>query len=465
MLPTKPTPLPASPLPASPLPASWLKRLIPRGLMGRSLLILVIPILLLQAVTAYIFFTRHWDTVLRRLADGISGDVLIALDLLHRYPAPMDQDWIIDEVSSKLNLKITYQYGGVLPKDEPTSTNSIEYVLADQIDNTLTTPFLVRADTTFGNTLVIRVQQPEGVVTFVAPRKRLYSATNYILILWMIGTSVVLIGVATIFINHQVRSIRRLASSADGFGKGRDLPPIHPEGAAEVRQAGMAFNLMRQRVERQMVQRTEMLAGVSHDLRTPLTRMKLQLAMMDESGDTRDLADDITEMERMIEGYLAFARGEGTEAVGAVDLGFLVDDVVARFRRQGHPLQVRGSLSKGAGDDPLVLPLRRHGLERGLSNLLSNAARYGQHVILTLGLGELYVTLSVEDDGPGIPPDQHEEVFRPFVRGAQSHTLASGGTGLGLTIARDVARAHGGDITLDTSPELGGLRATLRLPL
>lgn len=334
------------------------------------------------------------------------------------------------------------------------------------MDNTLTSPFTVRAGAFFANTLVIRVQQPEGVVTFVAPRKRLYSATNYILILWMVGTSVVLIGISTLFINNQVRSIRRLASSADGFGKGRDLPPIHPEGAAEVRQAAMAFNLMRQRVERQMVQRTEMLAGVSHDLRTPLTRMRLQLALMDESPELKDLGDDITEMERMIEGYLAFARGEGTEAVEPVDIGQLVEDVVGRVRRQGHPLTLRGSV-QGRNGEPLVLSLRRHAVERCLSNLLSNAGRYGMQVCLTQSRSDHDVSLIVEDDGPGIPPERRQEVFRPFVRGGSGsvNTSASGGTGLGLTIARDVARAHGGDITLEKSPEWGGLRAILTLPL
>jgi two-component system osmolarity sensor histidine kinase EnvZ len=255
---------------------------------------------------------------------------------------------------------------------------------------------------------------------------------------------------------NQVRAIRRLAAAAEAFGMGRDIGPMKPEGASEVRQAATAFNRMQERIRRFLSQRTEMLAGVSHDLRTPLTRLRLALAMLPQRDDLRDdVADmtaDLEEMERMISGYLAFARGEDAEQAHQVNLSDMLRDVAAGARRAGADV----ALETPAG---LTVLLRQDAVKRAITNLVDNARRHARRIALTaLPTGPRAVQVTVDDDGPGIAPERRESVFRPFESGA------SGGTGLGLTIARDIVRAHGGDIVLEESP-MGGLRARIRLPV
>ena len=289
-------------------------------------------------------------------------------------------------------------------------------------------------------------------------RRRLFSSTTYVFLLWMVGTSLALLAVATLFMRNQVKPIKRLAQAADDFGKGREVEDFRIEGATEVALAGQAFNQMRNRIRRQIVQRTEMLAGVSHDLRTPLTRMKLQLAMMGDGNDISDLKKDVADMERMIGAYLAFARGEGMEQAAPTDLAEVVADVAGGARRQGA--QIALTLPERS----VVVPLRRDAFRRALDNVIGNAHRYAGTIGVTMALRPRHVEVMVDDDGPGIPADSREDVFKPFFRLEQSRNQETGGTGLGLTIARDIIRGHGGDLVLSDAPG-GGLRAVLRLPL
>lgn len=446
---------------------SLLRRIAPRGLLARSVMILVVPLILMQLISGYIFYDRHWDTIMRRLAASIAGDIAVVLELRQRYPGPENQAWIFDLGLRTMDLDFRLHPGEILPNiTRPSSIGTLEGAMAAALEERVRRP--AHVETGFiQRELVIRLQLSEGVMEILASRKRLFSSTTYLFVMWMVGASMVLFGIATIFMSNQVRSIRRLAASADGFGKGRDLPPIKPEGAREVRQAATAFNLMRERIQRQISQRTEMLAGVSHDLRTPLTRMKLQLALMGDSPEAADLAEDVAEMERMIEGYLAFARGEGEEPASTVDLPTLLEDCLNRFRRSATTLDI--TLTTPLPALPPLL-LRRGAIDRCLNNLIGNATRYGRGVIrvsMALATGPLgdSVEIVLEDNGPGIPADCREDVFRPFHRLDPSRNPKTGGTGLGLTIARDIARSHGGDILLGDSPDLGGLKVTLRLPL
>jgi two-component system osmolarity sensor histidine kinase EnvZ len=303
--------------------------------------------------------------------------------------------------------------------------------------------------------VLIHLQLPEGVLDVVAPRKRLAIGTIFLFVGWVVGSALLLFAIAALFMRNQVRAIRRLARSAEAFGTGRDVPPIRPEGAAEVRQAAAAFNRMQERIRRFLAQRTEMLAGVSHDLRTPLTRLRLALAMLPRSEELRqDVAEmtaDVEEMDRMIGGYLAFARGEGTEQAEPVNLATILDEVAVGARRSGALLDL---------DVPadLTLKLRADAVRRAITNLVDNASRHARHIALGAMAQGRSVLVIVDDDGPGIPADRRESVFRPFESGS------SGGTGLGLTIARDIVRAHGGEIVLEDSP-LGGLRARIRFPV
>jgi two-component system osmolarity sensor histidine kinase EnvZ len=308
--------------------------------------------------------------------------------------------------------------------------------------------------------IMIQVQLTDGVLNVIVERERLFSSTTYIFVMWMVGTSMVLFAIATIFMRNQVRPIRRLATAVDNFGKGRDESDFKPEGAAEIRQAAAAFNLMRERILRAISQRTEILAGVSHDLRTVLTRLKLQLAMLGEGAEVAAMQDDVAEMENMVEEYLAFARGESAETIADTDIDAILGDI-AQVARQGGAAGVNYH-QNGAG--ALVVPVRPNAFKRCVTNLVGNAVKHAECVDISARRTGDLVEILVDDDGPGIAPESREEVFKPFYRLDSARNLDSGGSGLGLTIARDIIRAHGGDVLLEDSPG-GGLRARLRLPV
>jgi two-component system osmolarity sensor histidine kinase EnvZ len=435
----------------------WVKGMLPRTLLGRSLLIIVAPLILLQIITTWVFFDRHWDTVTRRLANSIAGDIAMVIDTLRRDPSPEGQRALFTMALVHTNLRIRLQPGAILenaPRELP--LNLLERRLYQALQERVNLPFEV-AWHDEREEVLIRVQLADAVLDVGTPSKRLFSSTTYIFILWMVGSSLVLFAVATLFMRNQVRPIRRLAHAVDSFGKGRDVSEFKPEGATEVRQAAAAFDLMRQRILRQIRQRTEMLAGVSHDLRTPLTRMKLQLAMLGKGPEVEALQDDVEEMERMVEGYLAFARGDDAERVVQTDLATLLRDAVEAARRQGVNVALD---SNGAVD----VPLRPVAFRRCIGNLIANASRYGSNVQVGLAAADHGVEITIDDDGPGIPAELREDVFKPFFRLESSRNPETGGVGLGLSIARDVVRRHGGELTLDDAPA-GGLRARIRLPL
>ncbi|SBW03724.1 Periplasmic Sensor Signal Transduction Histidine Kinase [uncultured Alphaproteobacteria bacterium] len=438
---------------------SWrlrIKSLLPKSLLGRSLLIILTPLILLQLVTATVFYDRHWGTITRRLAGSVAGDVGVIVAYLRDHPGPASRAWIVAEARQHMQLEMRLADGEVL-RNLPVGDSDISLApLAHELENVITLPFQLH-DGDDDDTIEIRIQTADGVLTVESPKKRLSSFTVYLFLLWMVGTSLLLFGIATIFMSNQVRAVRRLAIAADSFGKGRDAPWFKPEGATEVRQAAQAFLQMRERIKRQIDQRTEMLAGVSHDLRTPLTRMKLQLAMMPGDPAAADLTEDVAEMERMVEGYLAFARGEGREQMRPSNIADLVESVVGRFTRNAAPIDLHV-------ERRLTMPLRPHAMERCLSNLIGNAVRYAEHIAVRVGQRGDAVEILIDDDGPGIPPEKRADVFRAFFRIESSRNRETGGVGLGLTIARDVARSHGGDIQLAESP-LGGLRVRLILPL
>ena len=304
------------------------------------------------------------------------------------------------------------------------------------------------------------IQLKDGVLHLVVPRARVTASNADIFIIWMIGSSLVLIAIAGLFLRNQIRPIERLAYAAENFGKGRTVEGFKPYGATEVRRAASAFMQMRERIERFVQQRTDMLAGISHDLKTPLTRMRLQLAMMKKDADSEALASDLLEMERMVNEYLDFARGEGGEAAEPADLAVLLAEAVADAAR-AHDAGSRIGLMIA---DPVTLAIKRNALKRCLVNLIDNALKYGGRVEVGVKRAGRRIEISIEDNGPGIAEDRREEAFRPFRRLDEGRNLQTGGVGLGLAIARDIARAHGGDVALENSP-LGGLRAVIRLPV
>jgi len=438
-----------------------LRFLMPRGLLGRALLIILVPLVILQAVALQLFYGAHLDVISRRLAGGVAGDVGMVVELLSRHPNSEERGWIFREAAWRLDLALAFEPRARLAP-LPSRTASLPFLpLEEDLDSALRERIGLPFDTDWQSdprSVIIRVQLPDGVLHVEAPRKRLFSGTLYLFVIWLVGSSALLFGVAAIFMKNQVRAIRRLAAAAEAFGMGRDLGPMKPEGAAEARQAGMAFNRMQERIRRFVAQRTELLAGISHDLRTPLTRMRLGLAMLPQEAqeDAAALTQDVEEMERLIAAYLSFARGEGIEAAQPTDLVDLVSDVAAKARRDGAEVEL-------AAPESLVLPLRADALRRCIGNLLDNARKHARRIAVAVasvprGEAGSWAQVTVDDDGPGIPREVREEAFKPFA------SFSAGGTGLGLAIARDIARAHGGDIVLEESP-LGGLRARVRLPV
>jgi two-component system osmolarity sensor histidine kinase EnvZ len=432
------------------------KRMLPRTLLGRSLLIMLVPLVVVLTVALQIFYGSHLNIVSRRFASSVAGEVATTIDAFSRFPDPLDRSWVLHEAYEQYELAVSFEPGGVLHDSTgPGMLGPSDEDLAAALRERVRRPF--RTDWgSDAQSVMIQVQLRDGVMRIEAPRKRLYTGTIYLFVAWVLGTALLLFAIASLFMRNQVRAIRRLAAAAEAFGMGRDIGPIKAEGASEVRQAATAFNRMQERIRRFLQQRTEMLAGVSHDLRTPLTRLRLALAVLPANAalrqDIADMSGDLEEMERLIGGYLAFARGEGAEQATPTDLGAMLEEVAASARRAGAQVSVMAP-------DALVLSLRPNAARRALTNLVDNARRHARRIALgATRQGERGVQVTVDDDGPGIPEAQREGLFRPFASGS------AGGTGLGLTIARDIVRAHGGDIMLEDSP-LGGLRARVQLPV
>ena len=435
-----------------------LKSLLPRTLFGRTLVILITPLVLAQIVATYVFYERHWDDVTRRLALGLAGDISMVIQMLREAPAPDQQARVLALAEENFNMAVTWRPDDILPNARLSfqlRNLILDRVLAQAIEERLFRPY--RIDTvSYANKVEVRVQLQGGVLRVLTPRKRLSSTTTIIFVMWMVGSSLVLLAIAVAFLRNQMRPIRRLAEAADSFGKGRAAADIKPSGASEVRQAARAFLRMRERIQRQISQRTEMLAGVSHDLRTPLTRMKLQLAMLDDSAEIGNLRRDVAAMEDMVGGYLDFARGQESEAAVPTDLRPILNEIVEQANRQGSTVELT------AGGEMMGV-VRPNAFKRCITNLVDNAQRHGRCVSIAAAKSNGFIEIAVDDDGPGIPSAARDEVFRPFHRLDGSRNPETGGVGLGLTIARDVARSHGGDVTLGDAPS-GGLRALVHLP-
>ncbi|CAN7407990.1 ATP-binding protein [Brevundimonas sp. LjRoot202] len=443
-------------LPAS-LWARVLKRRLPTSLWGRSLLIIVLPVLVMQVAVTWAFFDMHWQTVTARLSEGLAGDIAWASESYADDPTPRNLAIIADRAQRSMSLSIDLREGDVLPEEQERGPigvvdRTLEEALTSRVDRPLwfsTTQYPAYVD--------IRVQHDNGVLRIIAPRERAVATQAHIFVVWLFIATVLLMGVAILFIRNQVRAIERLAEAAEAFGRGEARERFKPHGAREVRAAAKAFMDMRDRIQRHIEQRTALLASVSHDLRTPLTRLRLELALAPPFKRSTAMQGDLDEMEHMIDEYLAFARGEAGEAAQTVLVGDLLAVAAEDARRAGAEIEVHVP-------EDLSATLRPLAIKRALANLAGNAAAHGDHVRLAaraLPSGGLEIT--VEDDGPGIPDEMHEEAFRPFSRLDASRNQNRKGVGLGLAIARDVARSHGGDITLDRS-EMGGLRAVIRLP-
>jgi two-component system, OmpR family, osmolarity sensor histidine kinase EnvZ len=434
-----------------------LKNVMPKGLYARALLIIIVPMVVLQSVVAYVFMERHYNLVTQRLSAGVVQDIATLIEFYKLHPQDAGMKGLRRIAQDKLGLVVDFLPVNDLPPPGPKPFFSlVDQSISVEIGKRIGKPFWI--DTVGRSALVeIRIKLDNAVMRVFAPRSAAYASSSHIFLGWTVGTSLVLITVAVLFLRNQIRPIVRLADAAESFGKGREVPDFRPRGAREVRRAAQAFIEMRSRIERAIEQRTAMLAGVSHDLRTILTRFKLELALIGDSPEVEAMKKDVDEMGRMLEAYLAFARGDLGEQSAPTDMAAFLEELKADSERNGHRSSV-------AFHGHPIVTVRPAAFKRCLGNLVSNAARHAPSLSITGHRDHRWLTVTVDDDGPGIPPKLREEVFKPFLRLDGARNQDQGGTGLGLAIARDIARSHGGDISLSDSP-LGGLRATVRVPV
>jgi two-component system osmolarity sensor histidine kinase EnvZ len=435
----------------------WLRSVMPHGLYARALLIVIMPLVVLQSIVAFLFVERQSSVVNFYLSSAVTREIATLIDVYKTFPPGANRTQLRRIAQDRLGLVVDFLPVTDLPPPGPKPFfSSLDQELSNEIRKQIGLPFWI--DTVGRSSIVeIRIKLDDTIMRVFAPRADAYTSNSLAFLLWMVLTSVVVLTIAILFLRNQIKPIVRLADAAEAFGKGREAPNFRPRGAREVRRAAAAFLEMKIRIERAIEQRTTMLAGVSHDLRTVLTRFKLELALLGDSPEVEAIKKDVDEMAAMLEAYLAFVRGDTGEQSAPTDIAGLLEELRLDIERHGHRATV-------AFHGPAEVTVRPAAFKRCLANLVSNAARFASTVAITGHRDHRWLTVTVDDDGPGIPQPLREDVFKPFLRLDDARNQDEGGTGLGLAIARDIARSHGGDITLGASP-LGGLRATVKVPV
>ena len=438
-----------------------LRDYMPKTLFGRMLAIILVPMIIVQIVTIFIFYERHWDSVTRHMASGLGSEIDYIVDQTGALPDTERLEQTKQLAARYFNFKIRFLPDAILEPYNNSQRNVpySELAFANVLASRLAYPWTIDLET-IPDFIQIQVQLGNGVMLITADRKRLISSTSWTFLGWTVGSSILLFCIALLFLKAQVKPIIQLANAARKLGLGRQTDDWHLHGAKEVRLAGRAFQSMRHRINRQLAERTAMLAGVSHDLRTPLTRMRLQLALMSSSQDTAALEQDIDELEQMIDGYLAFARGEGTEQTETASLGDILNSIFSASEKID-----KGRLKLEIPETGLPdFPMRRRAMKRALENIIGNAVRYASYAEIRAKYRGDNIYIFIDDDGPGIAEEHRADAVRPFVRLEESRNKATGGTGLGLAIANDIILGHGGELSFDDAP-LGGLRVTVTLPV
>jgi two-component system osmolarity sensor histidine kinase EnvZ len=433
-----------------------LKKILPHSLFGRFLLIILLPNIIVQLVTVYIFYERHWSGVSKHMATALAGDVAFIVKAIES-ESLIERDVMLKIASDNMYLDLKFKEGAKLDSSKKQVADKFE-ILRELLSGIIKNEYLIYYIDERLN-LGVDVQLTNGVLEIYTSKKRIDNPSTYIFIMWMMGTAIIFLIISIFFMRNQVRSISQIANVADKFGKGEDTENFKPSGATEVRQVAQAFIQMRERINRQIEQRTEMLAGVSHDLRTPLTRLKLQLAMLPQSKEIKESQEDITEMEKMIQDYLDFAKGKEKTVDSSVNISDIMNNIVSVYRNQHSQKTIELQV-----EADIIIRINSNSFRRIITNLVENALRYGTKVQITANKLQDELIITMDDNGIGIPLEKRELVFKPFYKIDESRHLESGSTGLGLAIAKDIITGYKGEISLEES-FLGGLRVLVKLPI
>ena len=429
-----------------------IKKFLPQTLLGRSVLILVVPLIVLQLIITIIFYNRHWDTITRHRTIDFVKDITLVVESFEKNKSIENQKWALNNVSEKLQLQTFYKKNVTLNLEQhELKPTKLKKYLLENLDP-LNKKFSLDINDK-KKLITVIVELDEGVLEFRASKKRIYSSTTYIFILWMISASVILFIIALLFLKNQIKPIRKLAIAVDRFGKGKNIGNFKPSGAQEVRRVSNAFKIMKERIENSISQRNKMFSSISHDIRTILTRMKLNLELhkLDKGG----LKKDLVEMEEMVEEYLKYAKGEEKEKIQKVNIISLINLIKKRYSKKNIYFN---------NGKKINISVRLNSIKRCINNLLSNSLKFSKNIKITCDKKNNYVEIIIDDDGPGIPEKERKKVLQPFYRVEDSRNRDTGGIGLGITIAADIINNHGGNFFLDKSP-LGGLRAKIYLPI
>ncbi len=428
---------------------------LPKSLFGRALLIIMLPITIMQIAVVYFFFNLHWDQVTSNLSDSVAADISVAVQLYKQNPTLEQVEKLENLLRPKMELSVALELDDELPTIIRSSFfSNLDKTLSRSLNNSVVENFWF--DTTkYPNHIDIRVKVNEGVLRFIAARERVFAPLGYVFIFWLVMATILLSLVSIYFIRNQATPISELANAADAFGRGEDKYNFRPSGASEVRLAGQSFLKMRGRIKRHIEQRTIMLAGVSHDLKTPLTRLKLHLSMQHNSEENKAAKQDIKDMESMLEAYLDFARGLEGEALEAINIYNFIQKLVTKMKLTNVQL---------IAPFEITVSIRPRAMERALMNLIENTQKYAKNCRITLTKSSESLLISIEDDGEGIPKNKRKSAFKAFHRLDISRNQNIEGVGLGLSIARDIAQNHGGSLRLHDS-SMGGVKAILRIPI
>ena len=429
-----------------------IKKFLPQTLLGRSIMILVVPLIILQLIITVIFYNRHWDTITRHRTIDFVKDITLVVESFEKNKSIENRKWTLNNVSEKLQLQTFYKKNVTLNLEQhELKPTKLKKYLLENLD-----PLNKKFNLDINDKkklITVIVELDEGVLEFRASKKRIYSSTTYIFILWMISASIILFIVALLFLKNQIKPIRKLAIAVDRFGKGKNIGNFKPSGAREVRRVSNAFKIMKERIENSISQRNKMFSSISHDIRTILTRMKLNLELhkLDKGG----LKKDLVEMEQMVEEYLKYAKGEEKEKIQKVNIISLINLIKKRYSKKNIYFN---------NGKKINISVRLNSIKRCINNLLSNSLKFSKNIKITCNKKNNYVEIIIDDDGPGIPQKERKKVLQPFYRVEDSRNRDTGGIGLGITIAADIINNHGGNFFLDKSP-LGGLRTKIYLPI